>query len=150
MTLDSRRRRQRMASNRGLPGGLALVVVGAAFCRVAQLHDRHDVQHPVDPPVPGPRQPVAGLFTGGGVDRGGAVPGGEPFPIGDGQLYCYCDGPVASPPPPLRELLAGYAEPVPTLLDALDEASNGDGTGQAGAVEEVVLDSWSRGAVLLI
>ena len=72
------------------------------------------------------------------------------IPIGGGRMYCYCDGPLTSPPPPLRELLAGYAEPVPTLLDALDEASNGDGTGQAGAVEEVVLDSWSRGAVLLI
>lgn len=72
------------------------------------------------------------------------------IPIGGGRMYCYCDGPLTSPPRPLRELLAGYAEPVPTLLDALDEASNGDGTGQAGAVEEVVLDSWTRGAVLLI
>jgi 2-polyprenyl-6-methoxyphenol hydroxylase-like FAD-dependent oxidoreductase len=71
------------------------------------------------------------------------------IPIGNGQMYCYCDGPLASPPP-LRELLAGYAEPVPTLLDALDEASDGDGTGHAGPVEEVVLDSWSHGAVLLI
>ena len=69
-------------------------------------------------------------------------------PISDGQLYCYCDGPLTSPPPPLVELLAGYAEPVPTLLDALEEAGNG--TGHAGAVEEVVLDSWSHGAVLLI
>jgi 2-polyprenyl-6-methoxyphenol hydroxylase-like FAD-dependent oxidoreductase len=65
-------------------------------------------------------------------------------------MYCYCDGPLTSPPPPLRELLAGYAEPVPTLLDALDEAGSGSGTGHAGAVEEVVLDSWSHGAVLLI
>lgn len=72
------------------------------------------------------------------------------IPIGDGRVYCYCDGPLTSPPLPPRELLAGYAEPVPTLLDALDEARNGDGTGQAGAVEEVILDSWSRGAVLLI
>ena len=39
---------------------------------------------------------------------------------------------------------------MPTLLDALDEAGNGNGTGHAGAVEEVVLDSWSHGAVLLI
>jgi FAD-dependent urate hydroxylase len=73
------------------------------------------------------------------------------IPIGDGRMYCYCDGPLTSPPPPpLRELLAGYAEPVPTLLDALDEAGSGNGTGNAGAVEEVVLDSWSHGAVLLI
>jgi 2-polyprenyl-6-methoxyphenol hydroxylase-like FAD-dependent oxidoreductase len=70
------------------------------------------------------------------------------IPIGDGRVYCYCDGPLTSPPPPLRELLAGYAEPVPTLLDALDETGND--TGHAGAVEEVVLDSWSHGAVLLI
>jgi FAD-dependent urate hydroxylase len=72
------------------------------------------------------------------------------IPIGNGRMYCYSDGPLTSPPPLLRELLAGYAEPVPTLLDALDEASSGNGTGHAGAVEEVVLDSWSHGAVLLI
>jgi hypothetical protein len=35
------------------------------------------VQHPVDLPVAGPGQPVADLVTGGGVDRRGAVPGGE-------------------------------------------------------------------------
>ena len=67
-----------------------------------------------------------------------------------GGVYCYCDGPVGDAATSLRDLLAGYAEPVPTLLDALDEAGDGDGTGHAAAVEEVVLDSWSRGAVLLI
>jgi 2-polyprenyl-6-methoxyphenol hydroxylase-like FAD-dependent oxidoreductase len=73
------------------------------------------------------------------------------IPIGDGRIYCYCDGPLTDPPAPLRDLLAGYAEPVPTLLDALDETDNAYGTVHAGAVEEVVLDSWSRGgAVLLI
>jgi 2-polyprenyl-6-methoxyphenol hydroxylase-like FAD-dependent oxidoreductase len=75
------------------------------------------------------------------------------IPIGDGGMYCYCDGPLTDPPPPLRTLLDGYAEPVPTLLDALDaldEASGGSAIGHADAVEEVVLDSWSRGAVLLI
>jgi 2-polyprenyl-6-methoxyphenol hydroxylase-like FAD-dependent oxidoreductase len=46
------------------------------------------------------------------------------------------------------ELWDGYAEPVPTLLDALDEA--GTGAGHAGAIEEVVLKSWSHGHVLLI
>jgi FAD-dependent urate hydroxylase len=39
---------------------------------------------------------------------------------------------------------------VPALLDTLDEANNGTGTGHAGVVEEVVLDSWSHCAVLLI
>jgi FAD-dependent urate hydroxylase len=70
------------------------------------------------------------------------------IPIGDKQMYCYCDGPLTSPPQPVRELLAGYAEPVPTVLDGLDEAGNG--TRHAGVVEEVVLDSWSQGPVLLI
>ena len=69
--------------------------------------------------------------------------------IGDGWIYCYCDGPPDQLLP-LRDLLAGYAEPVPTLLDGLDEARNGTGTGHAGPIEEVVLDSWSHGPVLLI
>lgn len=70
------------------------------------------------------------------------------IPIGDRQVYCYCDGP-ADDPLPLRDLLAGYAEPVPTLLDALDTIG-GESVAHAGPVEEVVLDSWSHGAVLLI
>jgi FAD-dependent urate hydroxylase len=72
------------------------------------------------------------------------------IPIGDGRIYCYCDGPAANPPPPLRQLLAGYAQPVPDLLDALDQAGNGSPAVHAGTVEEVLLNSWSRGAVLLI
>jgi 2-polyprenyl-6-methoxyphenol hydroxylase-like FAD-dependent oxidoreductase len=72
------------------------------------------------------------------------------IPIGEGRLYCYSDGPLGNPPPPLRDQLAGYAEPVPTLLDALDALDDGDRTEHAGAVEEVVLDTWSHGAVLLI
>ena len=71
------------------------------------------------------------------------------IPIGDGQIYCYCDGPLGQPPPP-RDLLAEYAEPVPALLDALDEAQNGNGNEQAAVIEEVVLDSWTHGPVLLI
>ena len=71
------------------------------------------------------------------------------IPIGDGRLYCYCDGPIGSPPPPLRHVLAGFAQPVPELLDALEHES-GDSGIHAGAIEEVVLDSWSHGAVLLI
>lgn len=71
------------------------------------------------------------------------------IPIGDGQLYCYCDGPPGDPPPPLRDLLASYGEPVPTLLDALDHGEGHRGT-HAGMIEEVVLERWSRGAVLLL
>jgi hypothetical protein len=39
--------------HRGFAGGELAPVVGAAFGVVADLHDGHDVQHPVDPPVPG-------------------------------------------------------------------------------------------------
>ncbi len=52
-----------MGSMEGLPGGFPGVVVGAALGRVAQLDDGHDVQCPVDPPVPGPRQAVALLLA---------------------------------------------------------------------------------------
>lgn len=70
------------------------------------------------------------------------------IPIGDGQVYCYTDAPMEDQRS-LRELLAGYAEPVPSLLDALDTIG-GESAVQAGPVEEVLLDSWSRGAVVLI
>jgi FAD-dependent urate hydroxylase len=69
------------------------------------------------------------------------------IPIGNGTVYCFCDGPADGRP--LRELLADYAEPVPALLDALDTIG-GEGAIQAGPVEEVVLGSWARGGVLLI
>ncbi|HEY3007730.1 MAG TPA: FAD-dependent monooxygenase [Micromonosporaceae bacterium] len=75
------------------------------------------------------------------------------IPIGDGRLYCYCDGPIGNRVPPMRQLLARYAQPVPDLLDALDaldQAGDGGGTVHTGTVDEVVLDSWSHGAVLLI
>jgi hypothetical protein len=61
----------------GLAGGQLAAVIGAAFGVVAQLHDGHDVQHPVDAPVPGPRQPVTLLLARGGIDGRGAVPGGK-------------------------------------------------------------------------
>ncbi len=71
------------------------------------------------------------------------------IPIGGGRVYCYCDGPPDSARLPLRELLSGYAGPAPALLDRLD-ASADDIVVQEGAVEEVDLDTWSRGPVLLI
>jgi hypothetical protein len=58
-------------------------VVGAALGVVAELDDRHDVQDPVDAPVPGPGQPVALLITAGRVDGCGAVPGGEMVTAGE-------------------------------------------------------------------
>lgn len=70
------------------------------------------------------------------------------IPIGEGRVYCYVDS-SANDPRPLHGLLAEYAAPVPALLEALD-AQGGASAVQSGAVEEVVLDSWSRGGVLLI
>ncbi len=69
------------------------------------------------------------------------------IPIGQGRLYCYVDGPLESAGTPLAELLAGYAEPVPSLLGRLDEATY---PVQSGPIEEVVLESSSRGGVLLV
>jgi hypothetical protein len=61
----------------GLAGGEFAPVVGASFGVVPDLDDGHDVQDPVEPPVPGAGEPVPLLLAGGGVDRGGAGPGGE-------------------------------------------------------------------------
>jgi 2-polyprenyl-6-methoxyphenol hydroxylase-like FAD-dependent oxidoreductase len=73
------------------------------------------------------------------------------IPIGAGRMYCYCDGPIGDPTPSLHQLLAQYAQPVPDLLRVLDEAGNGNPAAvHADTIEEVVLDSWSHGPVLLI
>jgi FAD-dependent urate hydroxylase len=75
-------------------------------------------------------------------------------PIGRGQVYCYCDTPADSPSRPegddvtgrLAELLAGFAAPVPAILDTLGP----DGAVHVAPIEEVTLDRWSDGSVLLI
>jgi FAD-dependent urate hydroxylase len=75
-------------------------------------------------------------------------------PIGRGQVYCYCDASADSPSRPesddvtgrLAELLAGFAAPVPAILDSLGP----DGAVHVAPVEEVTLDRWSRGSVLLV
>ncbi|MEV6492636.1 FAD-dependent monooxygenase [Actinoplanes sp. NPDC051633] len=67
------------------------------------------------------------------------------IPIGDGKVYCYTDCPPSAARLPLPEVLAGYGEPVPTLLAASAAAPV-----HGAAVEEVVLPRWSRGSVLLI
>ena len=71
------------------------------------------------------------------------------IPIGENQVYCYVDGPLDDPRS-MRELLAEFADPVPTLLDTLDTLDRLEDAVQAGAIEEVVLDSWARDTVLLI
>lgn len=70
------------------------------------------------------------------------------IPIGGDRTYCYCDVSGDAPVRP-RDALAGYAEPVPELLAAL-ENPRGGGVSQHGPIEEVVLDSWVRGGVLLV
>jgi FAD-dependent urate hydroxylase len=75
-------------------------------------------------------------------------------PIGRGQVYCYCDTPADSPPRPggddvsgrLAELLAGFADPVPAILSTLGP----DSAVHVAPIEEVTLDQWSAGPVLLI
>ena len=75
-------------------------------------------------------------------------------PIGRGQVYCYCDAPTERIPPlqghdvkgMLAELLTGFAGPVPAILDTL-----GPGCPvHVAPIEEVTLDGWSRGLVLLV
>jgi 2-polyprenyl-6-methoxyphenol hydroxylase-like FAD-dependent oxidoreductase len=46
----------------------------------------------------------------------------------------------------LAELLTGFAAPVPAILDTLGPA----GAVHVGPIEEVTLDRWSRGSVLLV
>ena len=67
----------------GFAARLLAVVVGAAFGGVAELDDGHDVQDPVDLPVPASGEPVADVVAGGGVDGGGAGPGREVAAVGE-------------------------------------------------------------------
>ena len=72
------------------------------------------------------------------------------MPMGGRRLYCYADetvGPEApSPADPLghvRELFAEFGGPVPAILEAMTKV-------QVARTDEVVLDTWSRGPVLLV
>jgi len=75
-------------------------------------------------------------------------------PIGRGHLYCFCDAPAGGisrlrdndATGRLAELLTGFAGPVPAILDTLDP----DCAVHVAPIEEVTLDSWSQGAVLLV
>jgi FAD-dependent urate hydroxylase len=71
------------------------------------------------------------------------------IPIGHGNVYCYCD--VVSPSGTERhdglgELFGGFAEPVPELLDSIGEQA----LVHRATIEEVALDSWTRGRVVLV
>ena len=72
-----------MRFHRLLAVGALASVVGAAVGVEADLGDRGDVDHVVHPPVPGPREPVAVLLAGGGVEGCGAGPGREPVAVGE-------------------------------------------------------------------
>ena len=70
------------------------------------------------------------------------------IPIGNGRVYCYCD--VVSPAAggrhdDLGRLFAGFAEPVGRLLAVPDRELLHRST-----IEEVALDSWVRGRVVLV
>jgi 2-polyprenyl-6-methoxyphenol hydroxylase-like FAD-dependent oxidoreductase len=75
-------------------------------------------------------------------------------PIGRGRVYCYCDAPASistrSERQPatehLAKLLADFAGPVPAILHTLGP----DTKVHEGPIQEVVLNGWSRGSVVLI
>lgn len=71
------------------------------------------------------------------------------IPIGNGLVYCYCD--VVSRAgehrhDDLARLFSAYADPVPELLDAISELD----VVHRSTIEEVALDSWVRGRVVLV
>jgi 2-polyprenyl-6-methoxyphenol hydroxylase-like FAD-dependent oxidoreductase len=75
-------------------------------------------------------------------------------PIGRGQVYCYCDTltqdtsrlPGDDVKGRLAELLTGFGAPVPAILDTL----GADCAVHVAPIEEVTLDGWSRGSVVLV
>ncbi|MDG4808520.1 FAD-dependent monooxygenase [Micromonospora sp. WMMD1120] len=70
------------------------------------------------------------------------------IPISAEQTYCYYnDGPAVDRPGWRDDVAATFTEPAAIMLKALD---HDDSTVHAGPNQEVVLDSWTRGPVLLI
>ncbi|GLY97391.1 FAD-dependent monooxygenase [Actinoplanes sp. NBRC 103695] len=72
------------------------------------------------------------------------------MPMGSRRLYCYADEtPEAGTPNPadpearLRELFGDFGGPVPQILNAIEKV-------QVARTDEVVLESWSRGPVVLV
>lgn len=72
------------------------------------------------------------------------------MPIGGGRAYCYVDLMKTESPATsgdrLQEVLADFAGPAAAVRDALE----GNVAIHAAAIEEVVLDNWSRGRALLV
>ena len=71
------------------------------------------------------------------------------MPMGGRKLYCYADVTAPDEPNPedplayLREQFGSFGGPVPAILDAIEKVS-------VARTDEVVLDRWSRGPVLLV
>jgi FAD-dependent urate hydroxylase len=71
------------------------------------------------------------------------------IPIGNGRAYCYCDVVSSSGEDrheDLGQLFSAYAEPVPELLGSVAEPD----IVHRSTIEEVALDSWVRGRVVLV
>jgi FAD-dependent urate hydroxylase len=71
------------------------------------------------------------------------------IPIGNGRVYCYCDVVSTSgedPDEDLGRLFSGFAEPVSSLIDSVPNRALVHGS----TIEEVALDSWTRGLVVLV
>jgi 2-polyprenyl-6-methoxyphenol hydroxylase-like FAD-dependent oxidoreductase len=71
------------------------------------------------------------------------------IPIGNGRVYCYCDL-VSSSGEDRREdlgqLFSDFAEPAPSLINSLPDRA----LVHRSTIEEVALDAWVRGRVVLI
>jgi FAD-dependent urate hydroxylase len=76
-------------------------------------------------------------------------------PVGGGLVYCYADvtadgatgrEPGLAPVGRLRERFAGFADPVPGLLEQLEDPARV----HAAPIEQVAEERWGRGAVLLV
>jgi FAD-dependent urate hydroxylase len=74
-------------------------------------------------------------------------------PVGHGLVYCYADittdragSPDGDPVERLGERFAGFAAPVPWLLDQLDDPAQV----HAAPIEQVAEERWGRGAVVLV
>jgi 2-polyprenyl-6-methoxyphenol hydroxylase-like FAD-dependent oxidoreductase len=71
------------------------------------------------------------------------------IPVGNGLVYCYCDV-VSSPEEQERQdldgLFSGFAAPVPGLLGSLPNPA----LVHRSLIEEVALDAWVRGRVVLV
>ncbi|MET8148470.1 FAD-dependent monooxygenase [Actinoplanes sp. NPDC049668] len=72
------------------------------------------------------------------------------MPMGGRRLYCHADETAepgapnpADPVARVRELFRGFGGPVPAILEALEKV-------QVARTDEVVLEGWSKGPVLLV